>query len=102
MTVEPRDAGRWKYEGQNVGNENQRECPRGLASGGINRVQLAWVIPNDCPTDLGTRRKAAPSRPSTHRLESRMRETRLSGLEGGGADNRSPYPYRARDFSPRC
>ena len=28
-----------------------------------------------------------------HRLESRMRETRLSGLEGGGADIRSPYPY---------
>ena len=22
-----------------------------------------------------------------------MRETRLSGLEGGGADIRSPYPY---------
>jgi hypothetical protein len=27
------------------------------------------------------------------RLESRMRENRLSGLEGGGADIRSPYPY---------
>ena len=28
-----------------------------------------------------------------YRLESRMRENRLSGLEGGGADIRSPYPY---------
>jgi len=26
-TVEPRDAGRWKCEGQNDGKENQRECP---------------------------------------------------------------------------
>ena len=29
-----------------------------------------------------------------------MREIRLSGLEGGGAGNRSPYPYpfsRAKD-----
>lgn len=23
-----------------------------------------------------------------------MRENRLSGLEGGGADTRSPYPYQ--------
>jgi len=45
-TVEPRDAGRWKCEGQKDGNENQRECPRGLTGGGINRVQLAWVVPN--------------------------------------------------------
>ena len=45
-TVEPRDAGRWKYKGQKDGKENQRECPRGLASGGISRVQLARVIPN--------------------------------------------------------
>ena len=44
-TVERRDAGRWKCEEQNDGKENQRECPRGLASGGISRVQLAWVIP---------------------------------------------------------
>ena len=29
-----------------------------------------------------------------YQLESRMRENRLSGLEGGGADIRSPYPYR--------
>ncbi len=28
-----------------------------------------------------------------YRLESRMRENRPSGLEGGGADIRSPYPY---------
>jgi hypothetical protein len=27
-------------------------------------------------------------------LESRMRETRQSGLEGGGADIRSPYPIK--------
>jgi hypothetical protein len=30
----------------------------------------------------------------THRLESRMREIRPSGSEGGGAGNRSPYPYQ--------
>ena len=45
-TVEPRDAGRWKCEGQKDGKENQRECPRGLTGGGISRVPLAWVIPN--------------------------------------------------------
>ena len=44
-TVEPRDAGRWKCEGQKDGNENQRECPTGLTGGGISQVQLAWVIP---------------------------------------------------------
>ena len=32
----------------------------------------------------------------THRLESRMREIRPSGSEGGGAGNRSPYPYQAK------
>lgn len=33
--------------------------------------------------------------PSTdHQLESRMREIRLSGSEGGGALRGSPYPYR--------
>jgi hypothetical protein len=47
-TVEPRDAGRWKCAGQKDGKENQRECPRGLASGGISRVQMAWVIPKVC------------------------------------------------------
>ena len=29
----------------------------------------------------------------THRLESRMREIRQSGSEGGVADNGHPYPY---------
>jgi len=29
----------------------------------------------------------------THQLESRMRETRLSGSEGGVAFIRHPYPY---------
>jgi hypothetical protein len=29
-----------------------------------------------------------------HQLESRMREIRLSGSEGGGALRGSPYPYR--------
>jgi len=29
----------------------------------------------------------------THRLESRMREIRPSGSEGGVADNGHPYPY---------
>jgi hypothetical protein len=95
-TVEPRDAGRWKCDEQKDGKENQRECPQGLTGGGISRVQLAWVIPNVCPPYLGTRRRAAPSRRRTHRLESRMRENRLSGLEGGGADVRSPYPYPSR------
>jgi hypothetical protein len=45
-TVEQRDAGRWKCEGQKDGKANQRECPRGLTGGGISRVELAWVIPN--------------------------------------------------------
>ncbi len=30
-----------------------------------------------------------------HQRESRMREIRQSGLEGGGAVRGSPYPYRA-------
>jgi hypothetical protein len=29
-----------------------------------------------------------------YQLESRMRETRLSGSEGGGVLTRSPYPYQ--------
>ena len=29
----------------------------------------------------------------THQLESRMREIRQSGSEGGVADNGHPYPY---------
>ena len=34
-----------------------------------------------------------------HRLESRMREIRLSGSEGGGANSIvSPYPYHDGDF----
>jgi hypothetical protein len=33
----------------------------------------------------------------THRLESRMRETRTYGSEGGGARARSPYPYHPKD-----
>ena len=45
-TVEQRDAGRWKCEGQKDGKANQRECPRGLTGGGISRVELAWVITN--------------------------------------------------------
>jgi hypothetical protein len=27
-----------------------------------------------------------------------MRENRLSGSEGGGAQRRSPYPYRPREW----
>ena len=33
---------------------------------------------------------------SNHRLESRMREIRPSGSEGGGVANPSPYPYPER------
>ena len=33
-----------------------------------------------------------------HQLESRMREIRQSGSEGGGGREASPYPYR--DLSP--
>ncbi|HZR19534.1 MAG TPA: hypothetical protein VFE51_19760, partial [Verrucomicrobiae bacterium] len=36
--------------------------------------------------------------PRHHRLESRMREIRPSGLEGGVARKRHPYPYRRADF----
>ena len=32
----------------------------------------------------------------THRLESRMREIRPSGLEGGVAGNGHPYPYQEK------
>ena len=32
----------------------------------------------------------------THRLESRMREIRQSGSEGGVADNGHPYPYQVQ------
>ena len=35
-----------------------------------------------------------------YQLESRMRETRLSGSEGGGVLTRSPYPYQGVE-SPR-
>src|SRR6476619_5730341 len=33
-----------------------------------------------------------------HQLESRMRESRQSGSEGGGGHEASPYPYRWRRF----
>jgi hypothetical protein len=46
MTVERRDAGRWQCAGPKDGKKNQRECPRGLASGGVRQVPLAWWIPN--------------------------------------------------------
>ena len=36
----------------------------------------------------------------THGRESRMREIRPSGSEGGGAGNRSPYPYRQPGWPP--
>ena len=79
--------------------ENQRECPRGLASGGDSQVQLAWLTPKVRPTDLGTRRRAAPSRLSTHRLESRMRESRTSGSEGG-AEQPCSVPTPIHDSPP--
>jgi hypothetical protein len=52
---------------------------------------LADILGDECekPLPLATR---------THQLESRMRENRLSGLEGGGAVFRSPYPYRLSGF----
>ena len=34
-----------------------------------------------------------------HQLESRMREIRTSGSEGGGARERSPYPYQSGGFA---
>ena len=36
----------------------------------------------------------------THRLESRMREIRPSGSEGGVADNGHPYPYTSPGCNP--
>jgi hypothetical protein len=96
-----------KCGGQTDGSENQRECPRGLAGGGISRVQWARVIPNVCAAYLGTRRRAAPSRASTPRLESRMRENRWSGLEGGKAARSAlPTPIGKRSlmqpYPPCC
>ncbi|HZR21056.1 MAG TPA: hypothetical protein VFE51_27480, partial [Verrucomicrobiae bacterium] len=38
--------------------------------------------------------------PRHHRLESRMREIRPSGLEGGVARKRHPYPYRRAGILP--
>jgi len=35
----------------------------------------------------------------THRLESRMREIRQSGSEGGVAGNSHPYPYTSPERS---
>ncbi len=106
MTVERRDAGRWQCEGPKDGKKNQRECPRGLDSGGVRQVPLAWRTPNVRPPHWGTRRRAAPSRQSTHRLESRMREIRPSGSEGGARSIPCPYPYRfydrARGGSVKC
>ena len=77
MTVERRDAGRWKHEGRKDGSENQRECPEGLASGGISRVQLAWLTPNVGPTDLGTRQRVAP-------LDRAELEQWFGGVKDGG------------------
>ena len=65
--------------------KNRSECPQGLTGGGDSQAQLTWLAPKVWASLLGTRRRAAPSRQSTHRLESRMRENRLSGLEGGVA-----------------
>ena len=72
-----------------------------------NHMRMAWAT--EC---IAARRvsftllQTSRAHPSTdHRLESRMREIRLSGSEGGGALTGSPYPYRgltagARDPSP--
>ena len=45
---------------------------------------------------LGTARRARSPSPRPHQLESRMREIRPSGSEGGVARKRHPYPYRRR------
>ena len=38
----------------------------------------------------------------THQLESRMREIRQSGSEGGVAGNGHPYPYTVTSWAGRC
>jgi hypothetical protein len=47
---------------------------------------------------LETMRRACSLSLRPHQLESRMREIRPSGLEGGVARKRHPYPYLAPHF----
>ncbi len=95
MSVEPRDAGRWKGEEQNNGRQTNASARKGYAVAG------AWPSAIDLVSTerlADTLVRATPARisPRNHRLESRMREIRPSGLEGGVARKRHPYPYRPR------
>src|ERR1035437_10834226 len=64
-TVERRDAGKWKCEGQKDGKANQRECPRGLAAPGGQAHGYAAGQPIAKPTGLAREaRRAAPDRTS--------------------------------------
>src|SRR6266478_3178352 len=95
MSVEPRDAGRWKGEEQNNGRQTNASARKGYAVAG------AWPSAIDSVSTerlADTLVRATPARisPRNHRLESRMREIRPSGLEGGVARKRHPYPYRSQ------
>ena len=57
------------------------------------RAQLTWQAPHVWPTSLRVVRTARVS-PRPHRLESRMREIRPSGLEGGVRLIPHPYLYQ--------
>src|SRR5439155_15788442 len=51
---------------------------------------------------LETARRACSLSPRPHRPESRMREIRPSGSEGGVAPTRHPYPYRRQRQMRPC
>ena len=90
-TVERRE--RRKMEGSWTGRQkaNRCECPRGLYRRGISPTLDDTV---GRKATLEPTRRACSLSPRPHQPESRMREIRPSGLEGGAGFIPCSYPYR--------
>ena len=92
-TVERRE--RRKMEGSWTERQtlHRCECPRGLSRRGDRTSPEGWDDTVERKATLETMRRACSLSPRPHQPESRMREIRPSGLEGGVALRRYPYPY---------
>jgi len=66
MSVEPRDAGRWKDEIQNNGRQTNASAREGYAVAGASRAQLTRRAPKVWPTSLCGLRALASRRETTN------------------------------------
>src|SRR3989441_860094 len=92
MIVERRECRKMEGSWTQRQTTNRCECPRGLCRSGLSQAHMTWMILLNGRRPWRPRAERALSR-RDHRLESRMRETRLSGSEGGVVPTRHPYPY---------